>query len=274
MSWPCSALRLDRTGLVGRIAIVCRGIRVPAALVALLLARGAFADSERDRAAAQGLQAEGLKLLEAGAAAAALQKFSAAYALVPSPKVVFNMGRAHAELGQGPEAYRCFDQFLAEATTNVPPESRAEAELMRSQLRSRLALVEVVGPPGAVLSVDGHQLATLPLPRALAVEPGMRALRVEADGQPVIDKRLELTPGSTLRLVVEVAPRPPPPPPPTATTLVAPAVAPLAERPSPLRRWWFWTAAGVVVAAAAVGVAAALGGFSRGGECPPGFRCM
>jgi len=250
--------------------IVYCGIRVSAALVALLLAPAALAQTESDRAAAQGLQAEGLRLLEAGDAAGALQKFGAAYALVPSPKVVFNLGRAHAELGQGPEAYRCFDQFLAEAT-NVPPESRAEAELMRSQLRARLALVEVAGPPAAVLSVDGHRVATLPLPRAVAVEPGTRALRVDADGQPVIDKRLELTPGSTLRLVVEVAPRPPPPPPPM---LVAPAVAPVVERPSPLRRWWFWTAAGVVVAAGAVGLAAALGGFSRGGECPPGFRCM
>jgi hypothetical protein len=46
------------------------------------------------------------------------------------------------------------------------------------------------------------------------------------------------------------------------------------ERSAPWRRWWFWTAAGVIAAGGVLGLTAALGGFSRGGSCPPGYRCM
>jgi hypothetical protein len=245
------------------------GSRVLVILCLTLVVRVAVAQSPADRASATALQAEGLKLLDAGDAASALQKFTSAYALVPSPKVLFNMGRAHVELGHQAEAYQCFDQFLAEAT-NVPPESRGEAERMRSQLRPRLAFIDVVGPPAAVLTVDGRRRGILPLARPLALEPGARGIRVEADGKVVTDKRLDLTEGSTLRLVVEVTAPPAPPP----MVVAARAAPPPPSTPSPFGRWWFWTAAAVVVVAGAVGVAAAAGGFSRDAGCPPDRRCM
>jgi hypothetical protein len=236
---------------------VCCGIRVPVAVWIVLFGRLANAQTAAERGTATALQAEGLKRLDAGDAAGALEKFSAAYTLVPSPKVVFNMGRAHAELGHAVEAYRCFDRFLAEAT-DVPPESRGEAELMRSELRAKVAFLEVVGPPAAVLIVDGQRRGILPI---------ARAIRVEAGGQPVVDKRLALVAGTTLRLLLEVAP--------AAPVLLRSSTAPgePVERRSLFGRWWFWTAAAAVAAAGAVGVAAAAGGFSPAAGCPSDRRC-
>jgi hypothetical protein len=47
-----------------------------------------------------------------------------------------------------------------------------------------------------------------------------------------------------------------------------------APRPSLFGRWWFWTATAAVAVGGALGLAAALGGFSRAAGCPPERRCM
>lgn len=247
----------------------------------------AVAQAPTDRDTAKALQVEGLKLLEQGDAAHALEKFTSAYSLVPSPRVLFNMGRAHFELGHGAEAYECFDHFLSEAE-NVPPRSRADAELMRSQLRTTVALIQVAGPTGAVVNIDGRNRGRLPLDRPLAVMPGTRTITVEKDDKTVSDKRLYLAEGTTTRLVVEVAPSPSPPLAPVAlvpsgASSTAPAVdlsggaaAEITRRidkPSILGRWWFWAAATAVVAGGAIGVAAGAGWLSPD-ACPSGRRCM
>ncbi len=252
----------------------------------------AFAQAPTDRDTAKALQVQGLKLLDQGDAAQALEKFTAAYTLVPSPRVLFNLGRAHFELGHGAEAYECFDHFLAEAE-NVPPKSRADAELMRSQLRTSVALIEVAGPDGAAVSIDGHQRGRLPLERPLAVIPGTRSIVVQKDDKIVSEKRLRLVEATTTRLVVEIAPVAPPPSAPAlpivkpasivedharanAGLLVTPAppqAARASDKPSILTRWWFWAAATAVVAAGAIGFAAATGRLSAD-ACPSGRKCM
>ena len=250
----------------------------------------AVAQAPTDRDNAKALQVEGLKLLDQGDAANALEKFTTAYSLVPSPRVLFNLGRAHFELGHGAEAYECFDRFLAEAE-NVPPKSRADAELIRSQLRTTVALIQVAGPAGAVVNIDGHNRGRLPLDRPLAVMPGTRTILVEKDDRTVSEKRLYLAEATTTRLVVEVAPSHSPPLAPVALTAsaasssspapavdlsagAAPEITRRIDKPSILGKWWFWTAATAVVAGGVIGVAAGAGWLSLDSACPSGRRCM
>jgi hypothetical protein len=258
--------------------------RAALSLVVWLSGGVAFAQAPTDREMAKALQVEGLKLLDHGDAGRALEKFTAAYSLVPSPRVLFNLGRAHFELGQGAEAYECFDQFLAEAE-NVPPKSRADAELMRSQLRTNVALLQVAGPAGAVVSIDRRNRGRLPLERPLAVAPGTRTVTVQSDEKILSEKQLHLVEATTTRLVVEIAPAPAPavaltttvvPPSPSPPALVSTPPAPVrpADQRSILGRWWFWAAATAVIAAGVVGVAAATGRFATEGTCPSGRICM
>lgn len=123
------------------------------------------------RSKASALQGSGLRLLNKGDAAGALAKFDEAFALVQSPKILFNKGRAHTALGQFARAYDAFDRFLIEAQ-DVPPEARGEAERLRSELRARVALIDVSAPTGAAVSVDGTDAGIAPLPRAIVVMPG------------------------------------------------------------------------------------------------------
>jgi tetratricopeptide (TPR) repeat protein len=283
--WPVWRSRGRDRG-PGSIAAVPHGGRARRHTLALALALAVFgagparADEAADRQAALRLQTEGLKLLDQHDAAGALDRFRAAYALVPSPKVLFNLGRAHLELGHRPEAFECFDVFLAEAT-NVPPRSRADAELFRSELRPTLAFVDVVGPAGARVEVDGQGRGSLPLPRPLAVEPATHLVTLTRDGAALLERRLYFAEGAMLRVAAEapaLAALPAPPPPvvlearPAPQLALSPGPAPSGREATPIyRHWWFWTVLAVAAASATAAAVVAGARVSHDAGCPSGF---
>jgi hypothetical protein len=248
-----------------------------AALV-LALTGAARADDAGDRARAAALQAEGHRLLNAGDAAGALDRFQAAFHLVASPKILFNMGRAHEKLGDDIAAYEAFDRFLAEAG-DVPPESRAAAERSRAAARARIALVELVTPAGANLLVDGKPAGRTPLARPLALAPGTRVFRLERDGKLLSEKAVPVLAGAVTRFVIDVTQAAPlawrpvdsPAPAPARLFVEEPGRGP-APAPS-YSHWWLWAGVGVL-AASAVAVAYSAGAFkSRDAGCPRAWQC-
>ena len=106
---------------------------LPAAAVAALLlaaAPRASAQSEGDKKQAQALQAEGLRLMQKGDNQGAVAKFEEAFRLVASPKILFNMGKAHLALGDQAKALEELQRFLDEAPF-APKESRDGGQLDR-----------------------------------------------------------------------------------------------------------------------------------------------
>src|SRR5262245_57342146 len=83
--------------------------------------------SAENRAAAKTLLADSARLYEQGQYELALGKLKEAYALVPSPKIHFNVGMAHRALGHPAQALEAFQRFLAEAP-DAPKDLRREAE--------------------------------------------------------------------------------------------------------------------------------------------------
>lgn len=254
--------------------------------VLLMLATGPARAQPTDEAArtrAAALQAEGHRLLNGGDAQGALDRFESAYQLVPSPKILFNMGRAYEKVGDAINTYECFDRFLAEAR-DVPPESRAVAERSRAAARARVALVELVAPAGAELMVDGRAMGRTPLVRPLALAPGTRVFRLERDDKLLSEKAVPVAAGAITRFVIDAPVISPLPPglapatspavatPPARPGVAAPAPAREGEPPLPIyRRWWFWAA---VVAGAAVTGVVATGALSRrDAACPREWQC-
>src|SRR4051794_1319368 len=78
----------------------------------------AAADPARDRA--RSLLAEGAQLYEAGDFPAALKRYEDAYALVPSPKILYNFGLVYQGMGRKAEALAYFERFLLEARDAGP----------------------------------------------------------------------------------------------------------------------------------------------------------
>jgi hypothetical protein len=96
------------------------------------------APSDAARAAARRQLVEGVAALKKGDCEAALARFEAAYAIVPSPKIHYDFGLAYDGLGRTAEALAAFERFLAEAA-DAPPDKREKAAARVATLRGEIA---------------------------------------------------------------------------------------------------------------------------------------
>lgn len=80
---------------------------------------------------------DGLELIAAGDYLAGIEQFEKAYALVPHPAVLYNIGRAYADAGLYAEAIETFELYVA-----TEPIDRAEVEGFIATLQSRIAVYE------------------------------------------------------------------------------------------------------------------------------------
>ena len=83
-------------------------------VVVLAQASPSIGDAQH-KAQAKAILGQGMKLYDQGDIAGALEKFQAAYAAFPSPKLMFNIGQANRELHRHIEALEAFEKFLADA---------------------------------------------------------------------------------------------------------------------------------------------------------------
>lgn len=124
------------------------------------------------KAKAQELLTEGSGLYERGDYAGALDKFKAAYAAYPSPKLMFNIGQANRDLGRPVEALEAFEKFVA----SEPDRSEATAADARDlivQLQSNLGRIRIECTiAGSEVSVDGKSIGTTPLPKPIWATQG------------------------------------------------------------------------------------------------------
>jgi hypothetical protein len=180
--------------------------------IALLIAPSVRAQSDDAKKQAQALQVEGVRLMQKGDNRAALAKFNEAFALVQSPKIMFNMGKAYRALGNDVEALRAFDAFLDEAPY-APKASRADAEREVQALRPKLSYIEVeTEDTGSTVRIDGREMGKAPLVRPVVVAPGAHEVKVEKTGMVAETRSVAPIAGQKLRVLVKLSPVPPPEP--------------------------------------------------------------
>ncbi|MEZ4410235.1 MAG: hypothetical protein R3A52_27715 [Polyangiales bacterium] len=184
---------------------------------------------------------EGLARRPAGAAAAALNRFEAAWAISQSPRVAAQLGLTHQALGHWVEADRFLRLALADESDPWVRRNLAQLNGALQVVRTRVGEIDLVGAPaGAEVVVDGFVRGTLPLDAPLRVPTGTVTVEVRAAGHVSTVRRLVVEPAASLREEISLAPEPPPPPPPPTpppapvVTAPEPAPAPLpAPRPAP-----------------------------------------
>jgi hypothetical protein len=185
--------------------------RVMLAVVVLLAATNAIAQTAEDKNVAHTLQGEGLRLMQKGDFAGALAKFDEAFGRVQSPKILFNRGKARQALGQDVGALEDFERFLDEAPY-APKESRREAQAAVDALRPKLAYIEVqTEDAGSSISIDGHLIGQSPLVRPSVVAPGAHEVRVEKAGATFEVRQVSPIAGQKVRVVVKLTATQPPP---------------------------------------------------------------
>ena len=183
-------------------------------VVACLLALEgrAAADTEAERAEAKAMLTRGLTLLDRNDFAGALERFERAYALVPSPKILFNLGEAYLGLDRNADALRSFEGFLDQAPS-APPASRATAERRCDALRRRVGFIEpTAAEDGTSIVIDGQKLAQTPLHRPLPVEPGKHEVTFDKPGMAPQTSTISVLAGQSVPMFMRLRPAAAPPP--------------------------------------------------------------
>jgi hypothetical protein len=243
-------------------------------LVALLAQAGAPAASPESKAKAQALLKEGAQFYQQGQFADALEKFEQAYAVFPSPKLLFNIGQASRDLGRPVEAVDAFEKFLAQAT-DPAPELVAEAKRSVAELSPKIGKLLIdCNVAGAAISVDGKNVGQAPLADMVRVSPGNHQLTATHPSVVPAVENVTVAAGTVQAIVLrprslaEVAATTPvaPPAPAPAPTLAPPVevrLVPPTEPPATKQGWWLgrkwtWVAAGSAVLFAGGGTVAGL----------------
>jgi tetratricopeptide (TPR) repeat protein len=240
-----------------------RSVKLKAALSALLVC-GAIAaahaqevqvappaNDTQAKMRAQALLSEGTSAYGRGEYATALEKFTAAYKIFPSPKLWFNIGQANRDLGRPVEAIAAFDKFLSDAG-DAPPETLAEARRSAAELKTKLGQIQVTcATDGAEITVDGKQVGHTPLDDMVWTTPGSHQVAVQHAGfAPAIeDVSVDAGKSTLVNFVLH----------PIDLRAPNPGGGPggdarAAESQPVYRRAWFWVAAAVVIGAGVTAV--------------------
>ncbi|WIG94555.1 TonB-dependent receptor [Myxococcus sp. SDU36] len=129
-----------------------------------------------------------------GQYAEALRSYFTSYRLVPNRNVLFNIARCFEALGKFNEAYRYYNDLLAE---DLPRDDAAEVSRSVDRLRPKVALVRVTtNPKGADVYVDRMDLGSRGRsPQTLALTPGRHKIMVKKDGYRPTEATLTLVRG-------------------------------------------------------------------------------
>jgi hypothetical protein len=279
-----SAICIDGSRRAALLRVPTVLATVLAAMLAAPLTARAQSSSEKQ---AQALQVEGLRLMQKGDNRHALEKFDEAFQLVPSPRILFNRGKAHHALGDDVDALADFERFLDEAPF-APKESRDEATRVVEKLRPKLAYLDIQAEdPGSEISVDGHTVGTAPLARPVVVARGKHEIKATKSGMNDDVRSVSVIPGQKLRVAIRltaVAERTPVAPavvpaapvePAPVVTPVGPAVTPPVKPPEPPapapgeRPWQItagWVAAGASALFLGAGITAQLLSASKSSD--------
>ena len=125
-------------------------------------------DQDPQREQANALFQEGLRLRDAHNDAEAYDKLKQAYALFPSPNVLFFMARTEHGLGFRLAALRHYREALA--NPRFPKANVAFTQACIAELEPSFGRVLVKGPEGTTVAIDGHAFR-LPMSEAFDVGP-------------------------------------------------------------------------------------------------------
>jgi hypothetical protein len=161
---------------------------------------------------AQGLLNEGSAFYERGDYATALEKFNAAYATYPSPKLMFNIGQANRDLSRPVEALDAFEKFLTGAA-DASPETIADARRSVTELRQKLGQIRIeCDRADAEVSLDGKSVGRTPLREFVWTTPGHHQVTASHAATALALENVEVAAGVVQVVVLQLhalaAPRP------------------------------------------------------------------
>ncbi len=229
------------------------------------------APTEADKKLAEDKLREAAAMYARGDRLGAVSVFEEAYAIYPTPVILFNLGKAYHGVGRNALAHRTLARYLREDKA-VKPERKAEVDQLMGELQQVVGLIDVqVSANGVTITVNGDEVGIAPLPGPVAVEPGVHLVVALKGGKELASRQIAV--GTGKRVAAQLAfiagpdddnivkPKDPVVPPPHTVGVGAGdddddldlgvekrrddgGGAPI------YKKWWFWTGIGVAVVAA------------------------
>ncbi len=214
---------------------------VVAALVVSRVGHAAPESKKDQKTAAKRMLLEGAELVKRGDYEGALVRFKAAYDLVPSPKIQYNLGIAYMGLERNDEAFEAFQTFLGDAS-EASTETITKARLYKESLLLKVCRLTVRSDvPGATITLDGRQRGSTPRVGEILINAGTHSLVVAKDGVgTAFTKWFDANAGSLLTIDANLLPPQAAPPPlaPALTVAKDPDLAASAAPPAPSPHRW------------------------------------
>jgi hypothetical protein len=137
------------------------------------------ANGARETDAAQQWFKHGLVAVRAGDLAAARKAFGAAYALVPSVDILWNLATTERKLGDLVAALGHLRAYVADPEARADRKKLAEEDML-PELEAATGHLLVAEPEGTIVIVDGKQIAAS---ATLDLAPGVHSVVLRGDGR-------------------------------------------------------------------------------------------
>jgi hypothetical protein len=180
---------------------------------------------------------------------AALVECQRSLDLFPTRSALFNEANCLKALHRYVEALRVIDRWIGEYAATAPAEEVDNVNATVEEMRGYVGWLWIeTDVAGAVVVVDGQQVATLPMSAPTAIEIGTHIVQVTADGYDPAEQQITLASGEAARLSLNPSPR---------TVDVIPPDDTTTSDGGGVDQAWFWTTASTTVA---LGIAAGVTG--------------
>ena len=176
-----------------------------AALLALATLTAPALAKDADAAAAEAMFDEARRLLAAGDVKAACPKFAESYRLDPALGALLNLAACHEKEGRVATAWSEYRDAEAQALKAKDEKRAAYSKKQAAALEPRLprlAIAVTETPPGFAVTRNGAPVGEASYGMSLPIDPGPQELAATATGRERWSKRITLTEGARLRLVV------------------------------------------------------------------------
>jgi len=251
--------------------------------IAVLCSALAFAPAARaaptwaDKETARELFKAGKEARAAGDPNTALERFTGAHALAPTPVTALELAKMHAQLGHFVQArelsLEAFRMPESKTETEKSALARVEAVALADTLKGRIATltVRVVVTPSAPasLEIDGKSVAAAEISAAQRLDPGPHVVSARSGNGGTAQAEIALRDGESKEIVLEVVG------PMAEAAAPVPATTPAPGRkPKRTTNPLVWIGFGVAAAGVVVGSSTGIVALSK--AAPPnceGARC-
>jgi hypothetical protein len=244
----------------GAVVSVWKFVAVVSVAGAVALSAAGVARADDDKQV-DAIIKKAVELRRQGKDREALSELQRAATIANPPKLSAQTGLAEQALGLWIAADKHLREALDQSGDAWIKKNRHTLEESLTAVGGHLGSLDVWGDPqGAEVLVDGERAGYLPLESPIKVPAETIDLVVRAGGFVSSSRKLEISPGASVREHVVLRPVPVTPvaPPVASSAVPEAAVTPTPagsggeaaadESPSVFSRWWFWTIAAVVVA--------------------------